>query len=375
MLGQALNDAASVYRDNKSHSENIDAITNKMLEKMQQQIDQHPMSDQENLNNIMDQLRGDPDRNQKVEDLEQKQKPFMDDILNKYPDLLDPNTDELDLFKQSIKKAKDSLDLPGNGPGGSGGSGDPNDPSGGGPGGSGGGPGGSGDPTDPAGGGSDGMPSGKAPFEGKYPAPGSAQDPLVFTFGVNLPALTSVVEFDNPLRLRRAGILGPDRMDRSVFGAAGVGRLVWKPGAARRAERQRLRRTGGSRRQCRREDRCQRCGVWSAAPAGSTRTATGSVNPGELMSLADTGVSAINLSTQGRNVLVNGNSVIASATFEYASGQAGTVYEVNFATSGIHSVYSPPAGFEYDLEVLSLPHLRGYGLLPDLHIAMSLDRI
>lgn len=99
----------------------------------------------------------------------------------------------------------------------------------------------------------------------------------------------------------------------------------------------------------------------------------GSVNPGELMSLADAGVSAINLSTQGRNVLMNGNSVIGSATFEYASGRTGTVYEVNFATSGIHSVYSPPADFEYDLDVLSLPHLRGYGLLPDLHIAMSLD--
>jgi hypothetical protein len=34
-----------------------------------------------------------------------------------------------------------------------------------------------------------------------------------------------------------------------------------------------------------------------------------------------------------------------------------------------------PDGFEYDPEVFTLPNLRGYGSLPDLWVAMSLDPV
>ena len=55
------------------------------------------------------------------------------------------------------------------------------------------------------------------------------------------------------------------------------------------------------------------------------------------------------------------------------NGAAHTISEVNFATSTINTIYTPPADFVYAPDALNLPQLDGFGTLPNLQVAMSQD--
>ncbi|CAK0772189.1 hypothetical protein WCLP8_4830002 [uncultured Gammaproteobacteria bacterium] len=92
---------------------------------------------------------------------------------------------------------------------------------------------------------------------------------------------------------------------------------------------------------------------------------------GELHTLNELGIQSINLATTDSGARINGNTVVATASFTMVnSGNTGTVSrtiaEVNFATSSLLTVYQPPAGFHYAPGALTLPELDGYGRMPNL---------
>jgi Ca2+-binding RTX toxin-like protein len=98
----------------------------------------------------------------------------------------------------------------------------------------------------------------------------------------------------------------------------------------------------------------------------------GVADPGELISLAQANIAAINLNAQSATQNVNGNLIVATTTFVRTDGSSGAVAEVNFATDTLNSRYTPPPDFQFSQTALSLPNLIGYGTVPDLIYSMSL---
>ncbi|WP_263351356.1 beta strand repeat-containing protein [Acidicapsa acidisoli] len=96
----------------------------------------------------------------------------------------------------------------------------------------------------------------------------------------------------------------------------------------------------------------------------------GTVDPGEVQRLSSLGITSISLETSPENEIVNGNEIGQVATFTY-SGGTGQVAEAFFDNSTLDSTYT--GSYTFDPETLALPNLRGYGTMPDLYIAESLD--
>jgi hypothetical protein len=111
-------------------------------------------------------------------------------------------------------------------------------------------------------------------------------------------------------------------------------------------------------------------GVWIDA------NGNGTMDPGEVVSLSSLGITSINLSSTPSTALINGNSVVSTASFTM-TGAGGpvtrTMAEVDFATNGLQTHYTPPAGFTFNPAASLLPQLIGYGKVPNLSVAMSLD--
>jgi Ca2+-binding RTX toxin-like protein len=97
----------------------------------------------------------------------------------------------------------------------------------------------------------------------------------------------------------------------------------------------------------------------------------GVVDPGELQSLASLGIVSINLTTENVNQSVGGNEIAEIATYTKSDGTTGEIAEAYFDNSQLDSEYE--GSYQLNPLVLTLPNLRGYGTLPDLYIAMSLD--
>ncbi|MEN3746113.1 calcium-binding protein, partial [Sphingomonas sp. HF-S3] len=95
----------------------------------------------------------------------------------------------------------------------------------------------------------------------------------------------------------------------------------------------------------------------------------------EIMTLAQAGVVSINLNAQSTKQVRAENSIRFTGSFTGPSGLTGEVIAVDFATDQINTSFVLPPDFEYDPEVFGLPNLRGYGLLPDLWVSMSLDPV
>lgn len=92
---------------------------------------------------------------------------------------------------------------------------------------------------------------------------------------------------------------------------------------------------------------------------------------GELKTLAALKITQINLTYGGGwQDAGNGNSIQGESTF-IIDGQSRRVVDVWFAYSDRNTVYD--GDYTLDTRTLFLPTLRGYGTLPDLHIAMSND--
>jgi uncharacterized protein YdgA (DUF945 family) len=97
----------------------------------------------------------------------------------------------------------------------------------------------------------------------------------------------------------------------------------------------------------------------------------GVTDPGELQTLAQLGITSINLAPTVVNETVNGNVIGEVATFTRSDGTTGQVAEAYFANTQLDSRFT--GTYQLNPETLYLPNLRGYGTVPDLFIAESLD--
>ncbi len=94
---------------------------------------------------------------------------------------------------------------------------------------------------------------------------------------------------------------------------------------------------------------------------------------GELLSLADMGITSINLDAIYINQWSGGNWLSHESTFTWANGDTGQIIDVWFENSTLHTRYRPRENLELADDILILPDLAGYGTATDLHVAMHLD--
>lgn len=100
----------------------------------------------------------------------------------------------------------------------------------------------------------------------------------------------------------------------------------------------------------------------------------GLTEAGELLSLADAGIASIDLgATVHSGRLQSGHEILASSTYITTDGAQAEAVAVDFSTDQVNTLFVLPDGFEFDPEVFELPNLRGYGEVPDLWVAMTLD--
>ena len=101
------------------------------------------------------------------------------------------------------------------------------------------------------------------------------------------------------------------------------------------------------------------------------RNGDGRTDSGELKGLEELGIKAINLNTQKTNINQGGNQITEVGTVEFEDGKTTQAGNVNFELDRLYSYYNREV--ELNPEILGLPWIKGYGFMPDLPIAMSLD--
>jgi Ca2+-binding RTX toxin-like protein len=99
----------------------------------------------------------------------------------------------------------------------------------------------------------------------------------------------------------------------------------------------------------------------------------GATDSGEIASLSSLGIASIGTVATGVHEPNAGNLITHRSTFTYGNGTSGATAAIQFTSNPVNTQYSLPAGFAYDPDVFELPNLRGYGRVPDLWVAMSLD--
>ncbi len=92
--------------------------------------------------------------------------------------------------------------------------------------------------------------------------------------------------------------------------------------------------------------------------------------PSELHTLASLNITSINLNYTDVNYAINGNTIKQESTF-VIDGHSRTIADAWLAYDKVNTVYN--GDFTLNEATYFLPTARGYGLLPDLCIAMSLD--
>ena len=90
----------------------------------------------------------------------------------------------------------------------------------------------------------------------------------------------------------------------------------------------------------------------------------------ELHTLSDLNITSIDLGYSNVNYDISGNTIKQESTFTM-NGDTRTIADAWFAYDTSNTVYN--GTYTLDEDTLTLPDQRGYGLLPDLHIAMSND--
>ncbi|MFZ5731433.1 MAG: hypothetical protein ACOY4O_01770, partial [Pseudomonadota bacterium] len=99
----------------------------------------------------------------------------------------------------------------------------------------------------------------------------------------------------------------------------------------------------------------------------------GQSDAGEVFSLADVGVSSINLAKTPSTQKIAGNDIGFTGTFVHANGEAGDAAAVFFQTDRGNTRWVAPEGFVLAPEARDLPNIRGYGQLRDLRYEMTLN--
>jgi Ca2+-binding RTX toxin-like protein len=110
--------------------------------------------------------------------------------------------------------------------------------------------------------------------------------------------------------------------------------------------------------------------VWSDLKIWIDANEDGYSQANELNSLDALNITQIDLSYADVNTSTNGNTIKETGSFTI-NGNTRTVGDVYFAVDEMNTRYN--SEYELDGNALLVPTLRGYGTLPDLYIAMSLD--
>ena len=91
----------------------------------------------------------------------------------------------------------------------------------------------------------------------------------------------------------------------------------------------------------------------------------------ELFTLADFGITAIDLGYSETNLTIAGHDVPFVSTVTFADNSTSVIGDVFFNHDEVNTRYT--ADFDGDLRTIFMPELRGYGELANLRVAMSLD--
>lgn len=105
------------------------------------------------------------------------------------------------------------------------------------------------------------------------------------------------------------------------------------------------------------------------------RNQDGFSQPDELLTLAGLGIASINLNATPSTQTRADNGVIFTGTYTLTSGPAQEIIAVNFSTDQVNTSFERPIGFQIDAEAYGLPNLRGFGTVPDLAVAITLDPV
>jgi hypothetical protein len=98
----------------------------------------------------------------------------------------------------------------------------------------------------------------------------------------------------------------------------------------------------------------------------------------ELTAIAANDVASISLAARDPGPFPSdrqraGNPILAVSDYRRTGGTTAEAIATAFVTDATNTRFVTPDGFAYDPEVYALPNLRGYGSMPDLWTAMSLD--
>ena len=85
----------------------------------------------------------------------------------------------------------------------------------------------------------------------------------------------------------------------------------------------------------------------------------------------DLGIASIDLAAVASGESVNGNTIGEVGSFTRSDGTTGVVAEAFFRNDRTDSRFA--GDYTLDPTTLLLPNARGYGLMPDLYVAMSMD--
>ncbi|MFA5969210.1 MAG: calcium-binding protein [Sphingomonas sp.] len=97
----------------------------------------------------------------------------------------------------------------------------------------------------------------------------------------------------------------------------------------------------------------------------------------ELVSAESAGILSIDLSAiaSSGSETRNGNSIVSHGNYNAIDGTVREVISVTFSTDQVNTAFVLPDGFRYDPDVFTIPNIRGYGQIPDLWVAITLDPI
>ena len=111
--------------------------------------------------------------------------------------------------------------------------------------------------------------------------------------------------------------------------------------------------------------------IFNSLKLWQDKNGDGITENGELISLSDAGIKSISLNTTSTNINQEGNTITDVGSVEFNNGQTTQIADVNFQLNRLYSYYNKDV--ELNPEIINLPWVKGYGFMPDLPIAMSLD--
>ncbi|SEN38768.1 Ig-like domain-containing protein [Nitrosomonas marina] len=122
--------------------------------------------------------------------------------------------------------------------------------------------------------------------------------------------------------------------------------------------------------------------VWADLRIWQDSNSNGISEDGELMTLNAAGIENIDIANYaldsyvgmvggGFRRIIEGNTITHTGTFRMTDGTTREIVDAWFEIDLRQTVYSQD--YTLDIRTLFLPTMRGYGNLPDLHVAMSMD--